>query len=194
MIRPAALVAALAAAPLTLPLPAAAQQQAQDQQAEATPAQDASRPLPLSQEIRDTSTQALQETLYDLYALQLAAHQEHWNVVGEEFYQLHEFYEELYTSLDPFIDDVGARLRSLGAPADARPAEIGERTSVQPREPAPGDLEATVSALLDGFASVQSSLYDRIEATSEDLPTQDLLINIAFDIDMRTWMLAAHLE
>ena len=91
MIRPAAIVAALVASLMAMPLSAAAQQ-ALDQQAEA--AQDASRPLPLTQEIRDTSNEALQQTLYELYALQLAAHQEHW-VVGEEFHQLHEFYEEL---------------------------------------------------------------------------------------------------
>ena len=122
---------------------------------------------------------------------QLAAHQEHW-VVGEEFDQLHEFYEELYTSLGPFIDDVGARLRSLGAPADPRPSEIASESEAPLRDPEPGDREATVAALLDGFANVQSSLRDRIEATSEDLATQDLLIDI--DIDMRTWMLAAHLR
>ena len=192
MIRSTALVAVMAMAAV----PALAQQ-AQDQQAQAqdAQAQDApSRPLPLTEEIRATSNEALQQTLYDLYALQLSAHQEHWNVVGEEFYQLHEFYEELYTSLDPFIDDVGARLRSLGAPADARPAEIASGSEVEIREPVPGDLEATVDALLDGFATVQASLYDRIEATGDDLVTQDLLINIAFDIDMRTWMLAAHLQ
>ena len=186
MIRSAVLVAALAAALLAAPLPTSAQ--------EGQGGQDASRPLPLTQEVRDASTQALQETLYDLYALKLAAHQEHWNVVGEEFYQLHELYEELYRSLDPFIDQLGARLRSLGQPADARPAEIAERTSVQPRDPAPGDREATVGALLDGFAAVQSSLHDRIEAVSDDLVTQDLLIAIAFDVDMRVWMLSAHLQ
>ena len=180
MIRPAALAAVLAAAPL-----AASAQQAQDAP---------SRPLPLTEELRRTSAQALQETLYDLHALRLAAHQEHWNVVGEEFHQLHEFYEELHTSLDPFIDDLGARLRSLGEPADARPATIADRTSVQPREPTPGDLEATVTSLLNDLASGRTSLHDRIEATADDLPTQDLLITIASEVDMRTWMLGAHLE
>ena len=184
MIRRTALALAVALAPA--PLVAVAQQQ---------PAADApSRPLPLTEEIRATSTQALQETIYDLYALQLAAHQAHWNVVGEEFYQLHEFYEELYTSLDGPIDDVGARLRSLGAPADARPGEIAERTSVQPREPAPGGLEETAGSLLEDWSGVSASLYDRVEATSEDMPTQDLLIGITRMIDQQTWMLGAHLE
>lgn len=176
MLRPIALAAALAAA-----LPAAAQ--------DAPP-----RPLPLTEEIRATSTQALQDTLYDLYALQLAAHQEHWNVVGPDFHQLHEFYEELYGSLDEPIDDVGARLRSLGAPADARPAEIAAGSPHAFRQPAPGGLEPTIGTLLDGWDGARDRLYDRIEAVSDDPPTQDLLIGLTFMLDKQTWMLGAHLE
>lgn len=166
---------------LAAPLPAVAQ--------DTSPAA-----LPLTESIRETSGEALQATLYDLAALRYAAHQAHWNVVGSDFYQLHEFFAELYSELDPYIDQVAERRRVLGMPAGGTPEGIAENASVDGAEPSEiGGAEA-IDRLLSHWATVSPLLYDRIEATADDMPTQDLLIAVTALVDKQMWMLRAHDE
>lgn len=150
--------------------------------------------LPLSEEVRATSQTALQDTLLDLMALRHAAHQAHWNVVGSDFYQLHEFFEELYSGVAPFIDDVGGRMRSLGLPVDGRPASVAEAGRVTADAPAEAQGPDAVAALHDDWRAVSDALYARIEAVSDDAPTQDLLIAITATIDKQRWFLRAHTQ
>ena len=158
-------------------------------------AQDATdTTLPLTAEIRGTSETALQDTLYELVALKHKTHQMHWNIVGSDFYQLHEFYGEIYEGVDAFIDPTAERLRALGFPADARPSAVAENTSGVLAEAPTEEMEGmqTTEALLPAFEEFSARLYDRIDATEEDLPTQDFLIGIAYEIDKFTWQIRAH--
>jgi len=172
--------AALAAVAATAPLAAAAQNDAAPQD-----------PAAAADQIRAQSHEALQQTLLELLALRQVAHQAHWNVIGPEFYQLHEFYEELYTGLDAPIDTLGARLRSLGFPVDARPSSVAGTVTF--RDPGEAGAETTLTGVVGPYRQVSASLYDRIEATGDDLPTQDLLIGISRMIDKHLWMIRAHL-
>ena len=71
------------------------------QEAADAPAFDPEASLPLDgAEARAPSIEAPQATLYDLIALREAAHLEHWNDVGIEFDQLHDFYQHLYEDVD----------------------------------------------------------------------------------------------
>ena len=166
---------------LALPLPALAQESA-----------DPAANVPLAAEIRETSTTALQDTLYDLIAMKHAAHQEHWNVVGIEYYQMHEFFEELYTDLDPFIDMVAERKLALDVIADGRPSAVGENASIA--EPDPSETQGidAINFLMENWKIVTDNLYDRIDATEEDLVTQDLLISVTALVDKQLWQLRAH--
>ena len=151
-------------------------------------------PLPLTEEIRDVSNEALQSTLYDLVALRHAAHQEHWNAVGREFYQIHDLLGEVYAAIDPYIDMVAERRLALGEQADGRPSAVAEGTVAAERAPEPGDLETSLTSLLDQYAAVHGGLSDRIEATSDDAVTQDLLIAVAAIVDKQAWQIGAHLS
>ena len=151
-------------------------------------------PHSLELSIRDASILALQETLFDLLALRQAAHQAHWNVVGPDFHQAHEFYEDLYTSLDGPIDDFGARIRALGGAVDARPSSIAERVSHRFREPSEGHIKEIAMSLESGWAKFSADLYERMETVKDDMPTQDLIIGLASLIDKQRWMLRAHLK
>ncbi|PZX19087.1 starvation-inducible DNA-binding protein [Palleronia aestuarii] len=151
-------------------------------------------PLPSTEEARGPAIEALQATLYDLTALQHDAHQEHWNVVGSDYYQLHEFYEELYSAIFPVIDEVAERLRALGAPADGRPSAVAENASATEPDPAERDADTTLDALAGNWSQVSDALYDRIDATEDDLVTQDLLISVTDLIDHQMWQIRAHLQ
>lgn len=55
---------------------------------------------------------SLKIVLAENFALYLKAHYYHWNVEGSDFYQLHEFfgdlYEEVYSSIDKFAEEIRA--------------------------------------------------------------------------------------
>lgn len=150
--------------------------------------------LPLSADIRQTSTEALQQVTYDLIALQHNVHQAHWNVQGIEFYQLHEFYGELYSSLAPFIDAAAERKLALGEPADGRLMQSAENADIEPIDEGYLGDRATLETIEKNYATMSSELYSAIEATSDDLVTQDLLIGFAHTIDKHFWQVRAHLE
>lgn len=105
---------------------------------------------------------------------------------------MHEFYGELYAALDAPIDDLGARMRSLGGPVDFRPSTQAERDALDEMDVAEMDGAATYTFLLGNYADVSARLYERIEAVGDDRPTQDLLIGLVFEIDKDLWMLRAH--
>ncbi|MCQ8185369.1 Dps family protein [Parvularcula maris] len=149
---------------------------------------------PLEQEVVSTSSGALQATLYDLIALKHAVHQEHWNITGSDFYQLHEFYGELYTALDAPIDEVAERLRALGQPADGRPAAVAQKSGVSAPPADTRAQEETLRALAAAYDGVRTRLYERIGNTGGDMPTQDLLIGTAFMLDKQAWMVRSHLQ
>lgn len=158
-------------------------------------AQQDAAPLPLtSAELRQASVEALQATLYDLIALRAAAHQMHWNVVGIDFHQLHEFYEALYASLNGFIDDTGARIRALGAAVNGLPAAVAENSVIS--APAVEEIGGEESArlLLADYARVADALRERIGAVGDDLVTQDHLIAVTAEVEKDLWMLRAHLS
>jgi len=57
-------------------------------------------------------TDSLKIVLAENFALYLKAQYYHWNVEGSDFYQLHEFfgdlYEEVYSSIDKFAEEIRA--------------------------------------------------------------------------------------
>ncbi|MEE4209227.1 MAG: DNA starvation/stationary phase protection protein [Parvularcula sp.] len=148
---------------------------------------------PVSSEARSASNKALQATLFDLIALRHAAHQEHWNVVGSDFYQLHEFYAELYQGLDAPIDTLAERMRVLGSPADGRPSSVGRSSSVRAPAVALRAQQETLQHLHKDFSDARDRLYEQIDETSDDPVTQDVLIGVARLLDTYTWQLRAHL-
>ena len=149
--------------------------------------------LPLeSADSRTMVSEQLQQTLYDLQALKHDTHQAHWNVIGSNFYQLHEFYGELYAGLDGYIDSLAERIRALGVAADGRPGAIAESTRIEPI--ATGELQGDTANefLTRNWKSMSDRLYASIEATSEEPVSQDLLIGIAHFVDKGLWQLRAH--
>lgn len=59
-----------------------------------------------------TLIDSLKVVLAENFALYLKAQYYHWNIEGSDFYQLHEFfgdlYEEIYSSIDKFAEEIRA--------------------------------------------------------------------------------------
>ena len=149
--------------------------------------------VPYDAATRQTSDRALQATLYELISLKHADHQAHWNVVGQNFYSLHDLLGELYTALGPYIDQVAERQRALGLPADGDPGRVAEGDGLDPFPAGLLDDYRVPMILSDRYYQVAQRVEDRIETVGDagDPVTQDLLIAVAHELEKHLWMLRA---
>src|SRR5881296_2916261 len=69
----------------------------------------------------------LTNLLADEYVLYTKTRNFHWNVVGQQFNDLHKFFEAQYTELNVIVDDVAERARALGGEAAGSLAEFTQR-------------------------------------------------------------------
>jgi starvation-inducible DNA-binding protein len=135
----------------------------------------------------------LQATLADLVDLSLLAKQAHWNVVGSHFRSLHLHLDELVGIARQYTDEVAERSTAIGISPNGKARTVAE-TSGLPTFPdgwtADTDTIAAVVAMLDALVK---RLRQRIDETDKaDLVTQDLLIEIARQIEQQHWMWQAY--
>jgi starvation-inducible DNA-binding protein len=62
----------------------------------------------------------LNKVLSDEFILYTKTRNYHWNVEGDNFMEMHKFYEIQYEELEQIIDDVAERVRSLGQYSEGR--------------------------------------------------------------------------
>ena len=154
---------------------------------------EARQQVPFDAQTRAVSTEALQSTLYELIALQHATHQAHWNVVGQNFYSLHDMLGEIYQQIFGYIDTIAERKRALGESADGDPARVAAGANL-PAYPTGLQQDYDVPAQLsDRFYTVAQRVEDRIQETGDagDLSTQDALIGVARGLELDLWKLRA---
>ncbi|MCB1885107.1 MAG: DNA starvation/stationary phase protection protein [Geminicoccaceae bacterium] len=147
--------------------------------------------VPLTEDLRKTSNEALQATLYELTELQHRDHQAHWNVTGPLFYELHDLLEHLYEEVFTMIDVVAERERALASPADSRPVAVAENAKL---DDFPAGLmrdKQVLEQLSKDYHEVAQRVHGRLEATKDDPASQDTLIDVSRMLDKHLWMLRA---
>ncbi|MFP3944274.1 MAG: Dps family protein [Alphaproteobacteria bacterium] len=154
----------------------------------------ARRQAGIPEEARKAAQQALQATLSEIIVLRYQVQQAHWNVVGEEFYQLHDMTGDFYKALGEYVDVLAEQKLTRGAPASALSPDIHKAANL-PALPA-GYISGAqlISSLSESYAIVSKRLNQRIGqlGQKDDLGSQDLLIGLSSLIDKQLWMLRAH--
>jgi starvation-inducible DNA-binding protein len=138
----------------------------------------------LNQQLADTA---------DLYTLLKHAH---WNVKGEEFYQLHKLYDELAACTLEWSDEIAERAAILGGFVKGTLRMAAEATRL-PEFPADAvEGLATVRALVAAYADYCRTTREAIEQADRlgDPTTADLLTEVSHDADKNLWFLEAHLQ
>lgn len=143
----------------------------------------------------DKMTTALRRVLADTYVLAVKTHGYHWNVTGEEFPMLHEFFGKQYEVLFEAADDLAERIRALGAAAPGGMAQFLEQTSITE---APGKLQSANAMLKDlaaGHQKLISELGAAIELADDldDDVSEDMLIQRKGDHEKTLWMIKSQL-
>lgn len=150
----------------------------------------------LDQHVRSTSIAALNQCLADITAVNMQTKTAHWNVRGPDFYQLHELFEHVTETLEPFIDDVAERATALGGQAHGTAPVVAQQANVPQMPPTLSNEQAILEQLASSLATFDATLYEQINAVSEqgDLDTADLLNEVSREVSKVLWFVEAHLQ
>lgn len=151
--------------------------------------------IDLAEDVRDQVIEILNQTLAATLDLKTQTKQAHWNVKGQNFYQLHELFDAMAGELEEYVDMVAERVTALGGTALGT-ARVAAEASILPEYPldAVSSLEH-ITALADRYAAYGKHVRVAIDATGDlgDADTSDMYTEISRNIDKRLWFLEAHL-
>ena len=144
---------------------------------------------PLGDTERETTGAILQSTLVDLIDLSLIAKQAHWNVVGQNFRSAHLQLDELVTAARQYVDDVAERANAVGVSPNGKTKTVLESSGIPEFPDNWQSVENTVASIVQILGELIKRLRKRIDETDKsDLVTQDLLIEIAAELEKQHWM------
>lgn len=144
---------------------------------------------PLSDDARKTTGAALQDSLVDLIDLSLVAKQAHWNLKGRNFRSIHLQLDEVVTIARTHMDTVAERAVAIGVNPDGRARTVIEHTRLPQPDAGYIQDDKVIALITDILSQMSARFRERIATTDEsDLVTQDLLIQIAGDLDKQHWM------
>ncbi len=139
----------------------------------------------------------LNTLLADEYLLYTKTRNAHWNVQGQNFIELHKFFETQYDALDIIIDDVAERVRALGHFALGSMKDFTAMTRLSEHNQDFSDQNHIIQTLLEDHEASIRSLRKEILLTGDeyrDLGTADFMTGLMEQHEKMAWMLRAHLS
>lgn len=118
----------------------------------------------------------------------------HWNIKGDQFFTLHEKFEELYTGLGAKIDEIAERILTLGhAPQHNFSEYIKVSTIKESQEVSDG--RKCVEIILDSLKTVIELQRELLDITDEanDEGTNGLMSGYITEQEKEAWMYQAYL-
>jgi starvation-inducible DNA-binding protein len=138
----------------------------------------------------------LNKILADEHILYAKTHNYHWNYEGDNFMEMHKFYEGQYEELAEMIDEVAERIRAIGHYAEGRLKEYLKLTQLE--EPAPAiHQQEQVRNLHDDHELMVRHLRKQVDVLTDDLKdagTADFLTGLMEKHEKIAWMLRAYLK
>ena len=146
------------------------------------------------------ANQEIQDHMNKLVATEgvfyIRLHQFHWYVKGNNFFTLHEKFEELYDEVTESLDEVAERLLTIGGKPYSTLQEFIEHSVIEERaEDKDLSQEEMVEAVITDLETIRELIVEGINLTDEheDFPSNDLYIATKDGIDKHLWMLNAFL-
>jgi starvation-inducible DNA-binding protein len=152
--------------------------------------------IDLDSETRDQIIILLNQHLADTFDLYSQTKQAHWNVKGEQFFQLHELFDKLAGGLLEHVDTIAERVTTLGGTAmgTARMSSTASRLPEYPVDTFDG--RPSVEALVERYAALAATTRSAIDTADNlgDIDTSDLFTGVSRELDKSLWFLEAHLQ
>ncbi len=119
----------------------------------------------------------------------------HWNVKGADFFDLHDKFEELYTSAVTNIDEIAERIRVFGQTPMSTLKEYLKVSEIQESGYDLTSIEMVMEVLND-IEILDRYFVDVAEIAEEigDVATTDLINTMLKNIEKEHWMLSAWLN
>jgi starvation-inducible DNA-binding protein len=153
-----------------------------------------SRTVPgLDIELRASLVTGLNQTLASLSDLAAAYKQAHWNVVGIDFSQLHELFDQFADQTREYVDTVAERAVTIGGTARGTIQAAVEQSALAPF---PVDERCEVhllEELVGRLDTLDGDLRQAMDTSAPEPATQDVYIEVTRGIEKQRWMLQAHL-
>jgi len=116
----------------------------------------------------------------------------HWNVVGKNFFDLHEKFEELYTDARIKIDEIAERILTLRYHPESRFSEYAKQSVVEEKASLITDKEM-IGCVLDNHEEILKQM-SKVVAKAEDAGdegTIDMMGGYIGSLEKVSWMLDA---
>jgi starvation-inducible DNA-binding protein len=150
----------------------------------------------LSQSIRTQMITLLNQQLADTLDLFSQTKHAHWNVKGEEFYQLHKMFDEHAACAEEWADLLAERAVMLGGYATGTVRMSAAASTLAEFPTTITNSMEYVAATVDCWAAYANSTREAIDTADEagDASTADLFTEVSRQADMNLWVQEAHLQ
>lgn len=119
----------------------------------------------------------------------------HWNIKGDDFFELHMKFEELYNNLLVKIDEVAERILTLGYSPNHRYSDYIEKSEIAESSPI-SDGKQAVNQILEGLKSVIRLQREILELSDEvgDEGTNALMSDYIREQEKLVWMYSSYVN
>lgn len=138
----------------------------------------------------------LNKMLADEQVLYAKTRNYHWNYEGDNFMEMHKFFEGQYEELAQLIDDIAERVRSIGHFAEGRLKDYLALTQLL--EPgSTSDQQKQVKNLLGDHETIIRELRNNVNTATDELKdagTADFFTGLMEKHEKMAWMLRSYLK
>ena len=141
-----------------------------------------------------TIAEVLNRLLADEHIVYTKTRNYHWNYEGDNFMEMHKFYEGQYEELAEMIDEIAERIRKIGHHAEGRLKDFLKLTNLE-EEDYTTDQNEQVRNLTEDHQTIIRVLRNSIDKVDKlkDAGTVDLLTKIMQQHEKMAWMLRSYL-
>jgi starvation-inducible DNA-binding protein len=153
-------------------------------------------PIGLGENVRTTSTTALNQLLVDTMALRDLYKKHHWQVCGATFYQLHLLFDKHYDEQVELMDRIAERISGLGGVQFAAPHDVAETSTIARPPKGRESVPAQIARLLDAHEQILIEARRSAKEVAEngDDGTNDLIVSdVIRRNEMHVFFLSEHL-
>jgi starvation-inducible DNA-binding protein len=150
--------------------------------------------------ITDKNKQAIAEILNVLLAdehiLYTKTRNYHWNYEGDNFMEMHKFFEGQYDELAEIIDEVAERIRMLGHYPEGRLKDFIRITRLQEQDYTTIQTEQLMNLLADHESIIINirKAESKVDDTYKDAGTTDFITGLMKQHEKMAWMIRSYLK
>jgi starvation-inducible DNA-binding protein len=152
--------------------------------------------IALSPDTKEKVVEVMQERLAEALDMYSQAKFAHWNVKGDNFYQLHLVFDKVAETVFPQIDAIAERLTQLGGVANGTVRQAAMVSKIPEYKVELINGMDHVTALADALGHYCEELREASDKIDEigDEPTSDFFKQLVVEAEEVLYFLESHLE